>query len=184
MEIIGKEVIVVSPFFTMMDQINVDNAIHKCLENKQKIKRNNILSSFFDEKLFFKSNDFGNKEDVIRFLGQNVIDYGLCEEGFVESVLEREQLSSTCFFDTFAIPHALDMNATHTMICVLTSESGIQWDDHVIHIVLMLAVQQNDRKKFMELYNGIVQTLEKPEKVNKLVLSDNLMDFLNQLLEK
>ena len=33
-------------------------------------------------------------------------------------------------------------------------------------------------------YNGIVQTLEKPEKVNKLVLSDNLMDFLNQLLEK
>ena len=39
-------------------------------------------------------------------------------------------------------------------------------------------------KKFMELYNGIVQTLEKPEKVNKLVLSDNLMDFLNQLLEK
>lgn len=48
----------------------------------------------------------------------------------------------------------------------------------------MLAVQQNDRKKFMELYNGIVQTLEKPEKVNKLVLSDNLMDFLNQLLEK
>ena len=184
LNLIGKEVIVVSPFFTIMDQINVDNAIHKCLENKQKIKRNNMLSSFFDEKLFFKSNNFKNKEDVIRFLGQNVIDYGLCEEGFVESVLEREQLSSTCFFDTFAIPHALDMNATHTMICVLTSESGIQWDDHVLHIVLMLAVQQNDRKKFMELYNGIVQTLEKPEKVNKLVLADNLMDFLNQLLEK
>ena len=66
LNLIGKEVIVVSPFFTMMDQINVDNAIHKCLKNKQKIKRNNILSSFFDEKLFFKSNDFGNKEDVIR----------------------------------------------------------------------------------------------------------------------
>ena len=184
LNLIGKEVIVVSPFFTMMDQINIDNAIHKCLENKQKIKRNNMLSSFFDKKLFFKSNNFSNKEDVIKFLGQNVIDYGLCKDGFIESVLEREQLSSTCFFDTFAIPHALDMNATHTMICVLTSESGIQWDDHVLHIVLMLAVQQNDRKKFMELYNGIVQTLEKPEKVNKLVLADSLMFFLEQLLEK
>ena len=50
--------------------------------------------------------------------------------------------------------------------------------------MLFTLYQQNDRKKFMELYNGIVQTLEKPEKVNKLVLSDNLMDFLNQLLEK
>ena len=77
----------------------------------------------------------------------------MCEEGFVESVLEREQLSSTCFFDTFAIPHALDMNATHTMICVLTSESGIQWDDHVIHIVLMLAVQQMTEKN---LWNFIM----------------------------
>lgn len=46
LNLIGKEVIVVSPFFTMMDQINIDNAIHKCLENKQKIKRNNMLSSF------------------------------------------------------------------------------------------------------------------------------------------
>ena len=184
LNLIGKEVIVVSPFFTMMDQINIDNAIHKCLENKQKIKRNNMLSSFFDKKLFFKSNNFSNKEDVIKFLGQNVIDYGLCKDGFIESVLEREQLSSTCFFDTFAIPHALEMNAPHTMICVLTSENGIKWDEHTIHIVLMLAVQQNDRKKFMELYNGIVQTLEKPEKVNKLVSADSLMFFLEQLLEK
>lgn len=46
LNLIGKEVIVVSPFFTMMDQINIDNAIHKCLENKQKIKRNNMLSHF------------------------------------------------------------------------------------------------------------------------------------------
>ena len=91
LNLIGKEVIVVSPFFTMMDQINIDNAIHKCLENKQKIKRNNMLSSFFDKKLFFKSNNFSNKEDVIKFLGQNVIDYGLCKDGFIESVLEREQ---------------------------------------------------------------------------------------------
>ena len=70
------------------------------------------------------------------------------------------------------------------MVCVLTSENGIKWDEHTIHIVLMLAVQQNDRKKFMELYNGIVQTLEKPEKVNKLVSADSLMFFLEQLLEK
>lgn len=148
----------------------------------KKIKRNNILSSFFRWKLFFKSNDFGNKEDVIRFLGQNVIDYGLCEEGFVESVLEREQLSSTLLILLqFTCPwhECYPYNDLRSL-----GESSIQWDDHGIHIVLMLAVQQNDRKNLWRLYNGIVQTLEKPEKVNKLVLSDNLMDFLNKLLEK
>ena len=74
------------------------------------------------------------------------------------------------------------MNARRTMICVLTSEKGIYWDEHKIHIVLMITVQQQDRKKFMELYNGIVHILENPEKVNKLVLANTLMDFLNQLM--
>lgn len=164
LNIIGKEVVIVSPFFTIMDHINVDNAIHKCLDRKQKLKRNNMLSSYFSEKLFFKMDGFKNKEDVIRFLGQKVIDYGLYDDSFIDSVLERENLSSTCFFNTFAIPHAMEMNANKTMVCVLTSEDGIVWDDKLIHIVLLLVVQQSDRKNFMELYNGIVQTLANPEK--------------------
>ena len=106
----------------------------------------------------------------------------MAKEGFIDSVLERERLSSTCFFDTFAIPHAIDMDARRTMICVLISENGIYWDEHKIHIVLMITVQQRDRKKFMELYNGIVHILENPQKVNKLVLSNTLMEFLNQLM--
>lgn len=178
LNIIGKEVIVVSPFFTLMDHINVDNAIHKCLEKKQKNKKNNMLSSIFNEKLFFKMDGFQNKEEVIRFLGQKVIEYGVCDDTFIDSVLARERLSSTCFFNTFAIPHAQKMNAKQTMICVLTSEQGICWDDKIIHIVFLLAVQQSDRKKFMELYNGIVNTLENPEKVQNLVHANDISSFL------
>ena len=80
----------------MMDQINIDNAIHKCLENKQKIKRNNMLSSIFLIKSFsLNQTILAIRKMLLSFLGQNVIDYGLCKDGFIESVLEREQLSST-----------------------------------------------------------------------------------------
>ncbi|MFQ9514441.1 MAG: BglG family transcription antiterminator [Eubacterium sp.] len=182
LNIIGKKVLTISPFYTMMDHINIDNAIHECLREKKKRYHNKLLSSFFDENLFFKNDCFHSKNEVINFLGQKIIDFGLAKKGFIDSVLERERLSSTCFFDTFAIPHAIDMNARRTMICVLTSEKGIYWDEHKIHIVLMITVQQQDRKKFMELYNGIVHILENPEKVNKLVLANTLMDFLNQLM--
>ncbi len=70
----------------MMDQINVDNAIHKCLENKQKLNAT-ICCPLFSMKNFSSSLMILEiKKMLLDFLGQNVIDYGLCEEGFVESV--------------------------------------------------------------------------------------------------
>lgn len=183
LNMIGRKVLTISPFYTMMDHINIDNAIHNCMKEKKKNYQNQLLSSFFDKHLFFKNYDFQSKQEVIRFLGQKIIDFGLAKEGFIESVLERERLSSTCFFDTFAIPHAMDMNANRTMICVLISEKGIYWDEHKIHIVLMITVQQRDRKNFMELYNGIVQILENPQKVNQLILANTVTEFLKQLMK-
>ena len=181
LRLVGRRILSISPFYTMMDHINVDNAIHACLQEKGKNYRNQFLSSFFHEKLFFKGDDFRNKEEIIRFLGQKIIDFGLAEEGFVESVLKRESLSSTCFFETFAIPHAMDLNARKTMLCVLVSEAGIPWDEHRIHIVLMIAVQQKDRKEFMKLYNGIVQSLENPQKVKQLISANSHVEFINYL---
>lgn len=35
---------------------------------------------------------------------------------------------------------------------------------------------------FMELYNGVVRTLGDPKKVQKLVLADNLIDFVSQFI--
>lgn len=181
LQLIGKNIVSISPFYTMMDHINVDNAIHACLREKEKNHRNQFLSSFFHENLFFRNNNFKNKEDVITFLGQKIIDFGLAEDGFIKSVLKRENLSSTCFFDTFAIPHAMDMNARKTMLGILISENGIPWDEHCVHIVLMIAVAQDDKKEFMKLYNGIVQSLENPQKVKQLISAKSHVEFINYL---
>lgn len=182
LNLIGKKILLVSPFYTDTDRRNIDAAIQSCLDEKRFSRIHSLLSSFSNEKLFFKENSFHSKEDVIYFLGQKAIDYGLVKEDFIDSVLKRERISSTCFFDTFAIPHGIDMNALKTMVCILMSDAGIRWDEHCIHIVLMITVQQQDRKKFMELYNGIVRILENPEKVKRLVSCDTYQEFIQCLV--
>lgn len=172
----------VSPFYTQTDRRNIDSAIQSCLNEKKYSRIHSLLSSFSNEKLFFKEDSFHSKEEVISFLGQKAMDYGLVQEDFIESVLKRERISSTCFFDTFAIPHGIEMNALKTMICILISNEGVPWDEHCIHIVLMITVQRQDRKKFMELYNGIVRILENPEKVKRLVACETYPEFIRCLI--
>lgn len=182
LNLIGKKILLVSPFYTHTDRRNINAAIHSCLNEKRFSRIHSLLSSFSHEKLFFKEDYFHSKEEVIYFLGKKAIDYGLVQEDFIESVLKRERISSTCFFDTFAIPHGIDMSARRTMVCILISSAGIPWDEHRIHIVLMITVHQQDRKKFMELYNGIVRILENPEKVKHLIACNTYMEFIQCLL--
>lgn len=177
----GKKTICISPFFTEKDFINVDRAIHCCLDEKNKNYYNHLLSSLFHENLFFKCNDLIDKKKAIEFMGNKLVEFGVVEKGFVDSVFRREKLSSTCFLDSFAIPHAIELNANKTMICVLLSDNGIKWDNHSIHIVLMIAIKQEERKQFVELYDGIVETLNNPEKIKSLVSAGNYIEFINFL---
>lgn len=177
----GKKTIFISPFFNEKDYLNVDRAIHSCLNEKNKNYYNHLMSALFHENLFFKRDDLKNKEEVIEFMGRKLIEFGVVNEGFIESVFRREALSSTCFLESFAIPHAIELNANKTMICVLLSDEGIKWDNHLIHIVLMIAIKQDERKRFVELYNGIVEALNDQEKIKLLVSANTHLEFINFL---
>lgn len=178
----GRRLLPISPFYTDTDRAQVDEALHTCLREKHLLRISRLFASFSNENLFFKTDDFHSKEEVIRFLGQAATDFGLVDQDFTDSVLKRERISSTCFFDTFAIPHAIEMNAKKTMVCILVSPKGIAWNENLIHIVLMITVHPSDRKKFMELYNGIVRTLERPDKVQQLIAAETYSDFIHTLI--
>lgn len=175
---IGKKVVTISPFYTMQDRYKIDEAIQECLRAISSKKGQSLLLSYFHKDLFFRNLEFSNKEEVIRFLGKKVEKFGLAQPGFTESVLKREAMSSTCFFDTFAIPHAIELEAKRTMFCVLVNENGIHWDNHVIQCVFMIAINKADRKSFMKIYNGIIQILCDKDKVNQLVKCKNPIEFI------
>lgn len=105
----------------------------------------------------------------------------MVKKGFIESVLQREKLSPTCYFDTFAIPHATELNAKHTMCCVALSKKGIPWQDSRVHIVLMIAVRKEDRNEFMELYEAILQSLDSKEKVQEIMKSNSFEEFVKNM---
>lgn len=178
LQLLKVKIVMVSPFLTNEDILKIDTMVKTIQNEIIQTKNQKLLLSFFDEQLFFIHNHFDTKNQVINFLGQKIIDFGLSKEGFIESVHKREKMSSTCFFDTFAIPHPIELNAKKTMFCVLINKKGINWDNHNIHLVFMIAIQQKDRKEFMKIYNGIIQTLCNKEKVHQLIQSNNFNEFI------
>lgn len=178
---IGKKVVNISPVFSAMDRFLIDTAIQSCADEKSMLKNNAYLYSCFHEELFFRRTDLKRWDEVIVFLGQKMINFGICKPGFIESVMQRESMSSTCFFDTFAIPHSLEMDANQTMIAVLINDEGIFWDQTKIYMCLLFAIRADDRKRFSQAYNNIVRVLCDSDRVRELIKSNSLSEFLNHL---
>lgn len=122
--------------------MKIMTATQECIDQKKTDHFNDLFHTYFHKNLFFIRNDLTNKEEVIRFMGQQFIDQDITSNCFIESVLQKEKLSSTGFFGTFAIPHAMELNAKRTMYSVLLSPKEILWDDKKVYIVLMIAVQK------------------------------------------
>lgn len=179
LEIIGKRIVKISPFYTSLDALHIDEAIKQCLKENESRKRQQLLFSCFHDKLFFINDSITTKEEAIQFLGNKIEKFGLAPSGFTASCLQRESASSTCFFQLFAIPHALEMNAKKTMFSVLISPGGILWDKNSqINLVFMIAMSQNDRKEFMKIYTSIIQYLWDKEKARALSKVKNFTEFL------
>lgn len=175
-QIISKNIVVISPFFTLDDQDKIDEAIKKCLKRKEISFQEITLNTFFKEDLFFKSDHYQTKDQVIRFLFEKLKSKDIVDDNYYDSVIQREELSSTCFFDLFAVPHSFEFLAKKTRFAILISEKGILWDNKKIHLVFMIAIRYNDRKIFMRMYNYLVKALQ--TQVNAVIRANNVYEFI------
>jgi len=181
--IFGTKTVVISPFFDENDRELVRDAINECNKIKNEIITDTIYATFLNDNLFFRNENIRNKDETLKFLTDQMIEQNIVEADFYSNVIQREELSSTCFFNSFAIPHGLYFNAKKSRCCILLSDEGIIWDDSLIHIVILIAVKYNDRHIFMKMYDSIIQALQNQKKLNEIVKASSLDEFLDIIKE-
>lgn len=82
------------------------------------------------------------KENVIRQVGQMLVDSGYVEQSYVEAMLEREQSFSTFMGNGLALPHGVEAAKKAIKasgIAVMTFPEGIDWEGNLVHVVIGIA---------------------------------------------
>lgn len=144
--------------------------------NKNKQMRNDI-SNLFKKEFFIKNPNISNKDELLISMSKILKNYGYIDNNFLNSVFEREKLSSTAF-GNYAIPHSLQIIAKKTTIFVVLSKKSIKWNNDNVNYIFLLCVNQKDKDKFRELFSSIIYLLKKDEVKNKLLNVNNFDDFL------
>lgn len=175
--------VLISPFFTTDDQVRVERTIDAAVQSRKSNRQRSLLEPFFADGLFLSTDDPMERDDLIRKMGALLHQEGVVDDNFIDLVLKREELSSTCMFNLFAIPHSVEMDAKRTMVCVALCHKGVAWNGPTIKLALMIAVCHDDRRRFLEVFDTIVKACSDRERSDRLSKSASLQEFLDILVD-
>lgn len=156
------ESVLVTPFLSDKDFNDIDEKIQKINLRKIKARLKKHLIQISNPKFYCKNENFKNKEEAIRYMTDIMEREGYVNSSYCDEIFDREKQSSTAF-EHIAVPHSMKMNAFKTgMFVLLNEKKPIDWGEHEVNIVLLFAVNKDDRAVFHDVFdNLIVLMLEK-----------------------
>ena len=120
------------------------------------------------------------KEEAIRLAGQILVDKGYVESGYIEKMLEREEMTSTFMGNFVAIPHGTDdakKEVKETGISIIQAPSGVDFGDgNIVKLIFGIAGKGDDH---LDILSNIAITVSEVENVEKIVNATSPKDVLS-----
>lgn len=145
-------------------------------------KKEQRESAFFDEELFFRFPEVSDKEMLLRILCDKLKEKDIVDEGFIDSVLEREELGNTNMNDVFALAHPMKLCAKETKVAVAILDKPVLWsEEETVRIIFLLAIKQGVQKDIEHLYDSFIEIVNDSKLQQKIIHCKDYNEFISIL---
>ncbi|MBA4495240.1 PTS sugar transporter subunit IIA [Paenactinomyces guangxiensis] len=121
-----------------------------------------------------------SKEDAIRKAGQILVDRGYVDAGYIEKMLERENLASTFMGNFVAIPHGTEAAkelVKKSGIAIIQVPGGVDFGDgNLVKVLIGIAGKNNEH---LDILSQIAIVCSEEENIEKIVKAKDPETILN-----
>ena len=122
-------------------------------------------------------------EEVIGILCRGLMEEGIVEEGFRDSVLERERMSPTSFANALAVPHAFQAYASRSTIAVARLSQPVKWGGFEVRLVMLFAINDSDRRMIKIFFDWVSNLIGSPRQLERLTEECSYEEFVERVME-
>lgn len=179
---VNIEVIKISPLLSKEDILYLNHYSHK-RKVSSTINRPNLISKFVTPFSLYPNLKLDDKYKIIEYMGLHLIKNNYVHGSYVHSVSQREYLSATAIGHGIAIPHGQSSLVHISTISIATLEEPIIWGESYIDIVFMIALTDEDKKYYREVFKEVHYLMEEKSLLNQLRIQKSrvgIMKVLNQ----
>ena len=186
-EVMIPNAIIVSPFISEEQLETIREAIRKRTKQKENDHFIEAFAEMFTEDLFF-TDIYGKDEfEVIEKLTDRIRPKNYFDQSYVESVMNRERMSSTCFIKKLAIPHAIGQSVSKSFISMVCYDKKQSWGNEDISLLILFGISYPDRKNFRFVFNHIVEIFNKEANINAISRCrsyEEVMGIISQIVNR
>lgn len=140
----------------------------------------NDLNAVINEDLILFEPNISDKDKLVDVMCSFLINNGYVNKKFIDSVLKRENISSTFCKGGLALPHGDFSEVMKSAIVFAKLKSPIEWDGGKASIVCLPALRINDKKIVMKLLKPFLNM----NFMDKLKKSRGAFEFKNIVLNE
>ncbi|UAJ79643.1 transcription antiterminator [Leifsonia sp. ZF2019] len=178
-----ENAVIVQPFVTETDVEHIRQAVARIRRQRRRARIKNDLLEYFDERLFLRNFYARDAITMIRALGDRMMAVGAIDQDYVDQTIEREQMSSTAFTDSLAVPHAMTMSAKRTAIAIVVNDTAMDWGDARVNVIAFIAFDAGGRASFQTVFDQFVEVFGDREAVLGLIRrADTFTAFIDELV--
>lgn len=176
------DVVVIHSILTDRDYDSIDRHIEAVRRRRKREILLEQLLAISNPALFHRNVLFENKQDIIHFMMQDMIDLGYADESYEKGVMERERLSSTAF-DCIAVPHSMEMNAKKTGMYILIYDRPVPWGNKFVQMILLFTISREEMKLFRTVFDNLVVLLMDRANLNRVIQSRTYNEMIEKIIE-
>ncbi|WP_282925585.1 BglG family transcription antiterminator [Helcococcus kunzii] len=128
--------------------------------------------------------DFSTKEEVLKYLTDEIVKKGKTPESLYESIMEREHIATTSFGNNVAIPHPIEPIAKETFITIGVLKNPIIWSDKKVQLIIVLNVAKNTAQNYDSMYKLLLQIIDNDKDVKDLINSNSSKELYDKIVDK
>lgn len=138
-----------------------------------KIKEKPIHNLFNFDLILFKVGG-RNKNYYLKEMTLGLEKYGRVQPEFYDSVIYREELSSTEVGKKVVLTHGLPEYVNKTQICISILEESIIWDELPVQLIVMIAINKEDVSNHSYNLDWLYRCLDNEIIINELIGCTNV----------
>ncbi|MDO4467796.1 MAG: PTS sugar transporter subunit IIA [Bacillota bacterium] len=173
----------ISFFIDPEDESKIFQALNQLDKKKNKKQFEMRIKDMIQPDLFFLDLEEDNPETLIRMICSKLEEKDYVDSGYVESVLKREKISSTSFYNGFALPHALNYSAKKSCVSISILKEAMQWNDYSVRLVLLLAINDTDLDLLRIFFDWLSSIVSDSQKLRDLLSVKSYAEFMERIMK-
>ena len=142
-----------------------------------------VMTGLLDKSRFFLLDACQTYQDAIAYMTDELAKSGQVDDGFFERLCRREE-KGTMVLDAVAIPHSTQTVSSKLVLSIGIFHEPMQYQNHHIRIIFMLALPQNTNKDddlLLRVYDEIIHITQDTQMIDKIASVTDFQTLLQAL---